>query len=440
MTACFLHMKKLFKHKKAFKLRIGKRNSSDDKTGIHVRYEEPYMRLTTNILAFNTGSSSIKFSLYAFGESERLVFNGSLSRIGAHVTDCLVLDDHGKSIVHERVVSQDHKAACEYVFSWILSMGEGFRPDAVGHRIVHGGPLFSTPQLVTSQIIASIETLSPYAPEHIPQAINVIRHTAKLFPGIPQVTSFDTSFHSTMPPVARLYALPESIRSEGVQRYGFHGLSYEYLLLELQRQKGREALQKRIILAHLGHGASMSAVKDGKSIETTMGFSPAGGMVMSTRTGDLDPGVILFLLQQDKMTPAAIKEMVNRQSGLLGVSGRTDDMLDLLNAEEVDAAARQAVELFCYQARKYIGSLAAVLGGLDTLVFTGGIGEHSPEIRSRICADLEFLSLLVDERKNSANSSVISQEDGQVEILIIKTNEELMIARHTMEVLEQSKT
>jgi len=181
----------------------------------------------------------------------------------------------------------------------------------------------------------------------------------------------------------------------------------------------------------------MAAVKDGKSIETTMGFSPAGGMVMSTRTGDLDPGVILFLLQQDKMTPAAIKEMVNRQSGLLGVSGRTDDMLDLLNAEEVDAAA---AALFCYQARKYIGSLAAVLGGLDTLVFTGGIGEHSPEIRSRICADLEFLSLLVDERKNSANSSVISQEDGQVEILIIKTNEELMIARHTMEVLEQSKT
>ena len=230
---------------------------------------------------------------------------------------------------------------------------------------------------------------------------------------------------------------PNQFGKRGVQRYGFHGLSYEYILLELKRQLGAEAVKKRIILAHLGHGASMAAVKNGKSIETTMGFSPAGGLVMSTRTGDLDPGVILFLLQQNKMTPRAIKEMVNRQSGLLGVSGSTDDMRELLNAEQVDDAAKQAVELFCYQARKNIGALSVVLGGLDTLVFTGGIGEHSSEIRSRICSGLEFLGIRVDKRKNSKNSSVISQKRGEVEIRIIKTNEELMIARHTMKILKK---
>jgi acetate kinase len=240
-----------------------------------------------------------------------------------------------------------------------------------------------------------------------------------------------------MPAVAKLYALPESIRKEGVQRYGFHGLSYEYILLELKRQLGAQAVKKRIILAHLGHGASMAAVKNGKSIETTMGFSPAGGLVMSTRSGDLDPGVILFLLQQNKMTPAAIKEMLNRQSGLIGVSGSTDDMRDLLKVKEVDDSAKQAIELFCYQARKYIGTLSVVLGGLDSLVFTGGIGEHSSEIRSRICAGLEFLGIRVDEEKNSRHAAIISPESGQVEIRIIKTNEELMIARHTMRILEK---
>lgn len=394
------------------------------------------MQLPKKIIALNTGSSSIKFAWYEIGESERLVFSGSLTKIGNRDGMFSVQNDQGSSLLCESVTAQNHDDACDYVFAWILSQNEGYKPDAVGHRIVHGGPLYSTPQIVTSELTASLETLSPYAPEHLPQAIKAVRQVARLFPGTLQVTCFDTSFHSTMPAVAKLYALPESIRKEGVQRYGFHGLSYEYILLELKRQLGSHAEKKRIILAHLGHGASMVAVKNGKSIETTMGFSPAGGLVMSTRSGDLDPGVILFLLQQNKMTPAAIKEMLNRQSGLIGVSGSTDDMRDLLNAEKVDTAAKQAIELFCYQARKYIGTLSVVLGGLDTLVFSGGIGEHSPEIRSRICAGIEFLGIRVDEEKNSTHSAIISPESGQVDIRIIKTNEELMIARHTMKILK----
>ena len=396
------------------------------------------MQLSKKIIAFNTGSSSIKFALFEIGETEHLVFSGSLTKIGNRNGTFSVMDDHGLSLSCESVAAESHDAACDYVLSWIRSQFEGRKPDAIGHRIVHGGPLYSTPQIVTSELIASLDTLSPYAPEHLPQAIDAVRHAARIFPGTLQVTCFDTSFHSTMPAVAKLYALPESIRKEGVQRYGFHGLSYEYILLELMRQLGAQAVEKRIILAHLGHGASMAAVKNGRSIETTMGFSPAGGLVMSTRTGDLDPGVILFLLQQNKMTPRAIKEMVNRQSGLLGVSGSTDDMRELLKAEEVDDSAKQAVELFCYQARKNIGALSIVLGGLDTLVFTGGIGEHSSVIRSRICTGIEFLGIRVDEKKNSTHSAIISPESGEVDIRIIKTNEELMIARHTMRILETS--
>ena len=394
------------------------------------------MHLTKKIIALNTGSSSIKFALYEIGEAERLVFTGSLTKIGNPHGMFSVQDNQGNSLASVGVETQNHDTACDYVFSWILSQNEGRKPDAVGHRIVHGGPHYSNPQIVTPELIASLDTLSPYAPEHLPQAIKAVRHVAGLFPGTLQVTCFDTSFHSTMPAVAKLYALPEFIRKEGVQRYGFHGLSYEYILLELKRQLGAQAVEKRIILAHLGHGASMAAVKNGKSIETTMGFSPAGGLVMSTRTGDLDPGVILFLLQQNRMTPATIKEMVNRQSGLLGVSGSTDDMRELLKAEEVDDSAKQAVELFCYQARKNIGALSIVLGGLDTLVFTGGIGEHSSVIRSRICTGIEFLGIRVDEKKNSTHSAIISPESGEVDIRIIKTNEELMIARHTMRILE----
>lgn len=390
-----------------------------------------------HILALNTGSSSIKFSLYRMGESEEALYTGSLTGVGSDRGGFSVRGTAGAVVAEDDVEAADHEDACTYVFSWILSQCEFPRPDAVGHRIVHGGGEFSAPELIAPAVIELLEQLSPFAPEHLPQALKAVRHAGKKFPGVQQVACFDTAFHAAMPTVARLYSLPEIIRRQGVQRYGFHGLSCEYLLSELQKEEDGEALPGKIIFAHLGHGASMTAVQDGKSIDTTMGFSPAGGLVMSTRTGDLDPGVILFLLEQDELSPEVIKDMVNRRSGLLGVSGISNDMRDLLEAEKENNAAHEAVELFCYQARKSIGSLSAVLGGLDVLVFTGGIGEHSPEIRKRICSGLEFLGITVDEEKNRKNMPVVSQEKKAVAVRIIGTDEEVVIARHTLKVLEE---
>ena len=387
------------------------------------------------ILALNTGSSSIKFALYDTGEDEELLFTGSLTRIGHEGGAFSVRDGQGSSLAGESVSLPDHDAACAYLFSWVVSQGEEYKPDAIGHRMVHGGPQYSSPQVVSPELIASLEELVPYAPEHLPQALKAVTYTSKHFPGTLQVTCFDTSFHSLMPPVARFYPLPESIRTEGVQRYGFHGLSYEYLLGELERQGGSDAARGRIIFAHLGHGASMAAVKEGRSIDTTMGFSPAGGLVMSTRTGDLDPGVILFLLQQDKMNAAQIKEMVNRQSGLLGISGISDDMQMLLSMERQNLKAREAVDMFCYSAKMYLGSYAAVMGGVDTLVFSGGIGEHAAEIRRRICEGLGFLGIAVESSRNVVSSPVISPDGSAVTVRVIATNEELMIVRHTLAIL-----
>ncbi len=392
------------------------------------------MKPVITILAVNTGSSSIKFSLYESGENEELLFSGALTRIGLKDGHFSVVDPEGRFIDCERVDAPDHPAACRYVFSWLRQHGPGM-PDAVGHRVVHGGPRHTAPEQVTPALLDSIAELVPYAPEHLPQALNAIRYVASELPGIFQVACFDTAFHSTMPPVAKLCPIPAEFRREGVQRYGFHGLSYQYILSELQAEGEPLARKGRVILAHLGHGASMAALLDGRSVETTMGFSPAGGLVMSTRTGDLDPGVVLFLLQQGHLDSAGLRDMVNKKSGLLGVSGLSDDMRDLLDAEAKHEAARLAVELFCYSARKHIGALTAVLGGLDMIVFTGGIGLHSHEIRARICAGLEFLGIHIDHEKNM-NYGIISQDTSRVVVRVMETNEEVMIVRQTRSVLE----
>ena len=393
------------------------------------------MRPTITILAVNTGSSSIRFSLYESGAGEELLFSGSLTRIGLRDGRFSVTDAEGRFIECRRLDAADHSDACRNVFSWILAHGPGL-PDAVGHRIVHGGPRHSAPEKVSPELLASLAELIPYAPEHLPQALNALRHAAWVFPGVFQVACFDTAFHAEMPPVAKLYPIPESYRSEGVQRYGFHGLSYEYLIAELLSRREPLARKGRLILAHLGHGASMVAVHDGRSVETTMGFSPAGGLVMGTRTGDLDPGVMLFLLQQGRLSTEGLRDLVNRRSGMLGVSGLSDDMRDLLEAEQLNPAAHEAVELFCYQARKQVGALAAVLGGLDMLVFTGGIGEHAPEVRRRICSGLEHIGIRLDPDRNQESLSVISQDSSPVSVRVIRTNEELTIVRQTRLLLE----
>ena len=393
------------------------------------------MKPVITILAVNTGSSSIKFSLYESGEREELLFSGSLTRIGLKDGRFSVVDPEGRFIDCERVDAPDHPAACRYVFSWLLQHGPGM-PDAVGHRVVHGGPRHAAPEQVTPALLDSVAELVPYAPEHLPQALNAIRYAASELPGVFQVACFDTAFHSSMPPVAKLCPIPEEFRREGVQRYGFHGLSYQYILSQLQAEGDPLARKGRVILAHLGHGASMAAVLDGRSVETTMGFSPAGGLVMSTRTGDLDPGVALFLLQEGHLDAAGLRDMVNKKSGLLGVSGLSDDMRDLLDAESKNDQARLAVELFCYSARKHIGALTAALGGLDMIVFTGGIGLHSPEIRERISAGLDFLGIRLDHEKNLNHAGIISTDTSKVVVKVIETNEEVMIVRQTRSVLE----
>jgi len=387
------------------------------------------------ILAVNTGSSSIKFSLYESGQTEELLFSGSLTRIGLTDATFSVNDPQGQYIDCEKVDAADHAAACRHVFSWLMEHGPGM-PDAVGHRVVHGGPRHTAPEKVTPALLDSVAELVPYAPEHLPQALNAIRYATTELPGVFQVACFDTAFHSTMPPLAKLCPIPEQFRNQGVQRYGFHGLSYQYLLSQLQAEGNPLARKGRMIFAHLGHGASMAAVLDGRGIETTMGFSPAGGLVMSTRTGDLDPGVVLFLLQQGHLDSDGLRDMVNKKSGLLGVSGVSDDMRDLLDAEADNPQAHLAVELFCYSARKHIGALTAALGGLDMIVFTGGIGLYSPEIRERICSELGWLGVAVDPEKNLKPAGVISPDGSRVVVRVMETNEEVTIVRETRRVLE----
>jgi acetate kinase len=305
---------------------------------------------------------------------------------------------------------------------------------AVGHRVVHGMQ-HSAPERITQGLIDEIEHYMPYDREHLPGELELIKMVLQRHPDVPQVACFDTAFHHDMPRVAKLLPIPRRYEALGVQRYGFHGLSYSYVMHELARFGGPSAQAGRVIIAHLGNGASLAAVRDGKSIDTSMGFTPAAGLVMSTRSGDLDPGLLSFLARTEQMTPAQFDRMVNRESGLLGVSETSSDMRDLLANEVKDVRAAEAVALFCYQVKKWIGSFAAALGGLDTLVFTGGIGESSPQIRSRICLGLDFLGIELDELRNAKTAAVISKENRAVTVRVIFTDEELMIARSVCRVL-----
>jgi len=306
---------------------------------------------------------------------------------------------------------------------------------AVGHHVVHGGPKYSEPQRITADMVEELRRLSPFDPEHLPEEIQLTEAFHRRFPDLPQVVCFDTAFHHDLPRVARLLPIPRRYEAQGVQRYGFHGLSYAYLMEELAHLAGMEAARGRVILAHLGNGASLAAVRDGKPVDTSMSFTPAAGVPMSTRSGDLDPGLVWYLARTEKMGAKQFNEMVNFQSGLLGVSETSSDMRDLLECESQDVRAAEAVALFCYQVRKWIGAFAAALGGLDTLVFAGGIGENAPVVRARICAGLGFLGIELEEKRNAANEGVISAAAGRIAVRVIRTDEELTIARSVCRVL-----
>jgi acetate kinase len=302
---------------------------------------------------------------------------------------------------------------------------------------VHGGAAYSEPQLIDDDLVAALTRLVAIDPLHLPQAIDAIEATRRAYPDHPQVACFDTAFHRRMPRVAQIYALPRRFAKEGAVRYGFHGLSYEYIMSEL-RLLDREAARERVVIAHLGNGASMAAVRDGVSVDTTMGFTPTGGLVMGTRSGDLDPGVLLYLLQPGGPSPNELNTLLNKQSGLLGVSEISADMQDLLDRENQDDRAAEAVALFCYQAKKFLGALIAALGGLDTLVFTAGIGEHAAPVRERICARLDFLGIRLDPERNAQSAPIISRDGSPVVVRVMHTDEDLMIARHTYRIISRT--
>ena len=389
-----------------------------------------------SVLAINGGSSSIKFAVYATGEALQRRLHGKLERIGLRDTT-LTFDDPSRNQHESRVIGDfDHRAAANFLIDWLDQQIDTSTLAAVGHRIVHGGADYDAPQRVTSTLLDALRRISTYAPEHLPSEIALIDLFRERAPNLPQVACFDTAFHRTMPRVAKILPIPRRLQVQGVERYGFHGLSYTFLMEELTRVAGAEAAQSRVILAHLGNGASLAAVRGGTSIDTSMGFTPASGVMMGTRSGDLDPGLMRYLAHAEHMSPDEFDRMVNHQSGLLGVSETSSDLRDLLACETDDVRAAEAVALFCYQIKKCIGAYAAALGGLDTLVFAGGIGEHAAVIRARICEGLEFLGIEIDETRNAEHAGVISTDGSQVTVRMMHTDEEMMIAKSVCYVLE----
>jgi acetate kinase len=393
----------------------------------------------TRILTINSGSSSLKFALYHMGRSERLMLTGSVERIGLRAGLFQIKDAEGDVLIEQHLDLPDHDAALKALFEWLQSYAPGRDLHAVGHRIVHGGPSYRQPHLITSKLVDTLKDLVPLAPNHLPHEIKAIQAVSRSYPTLVQVACFDTAFHRHMPALAQLYPLPRHVWQAGVARYGFHGLSYEYIVQELRKEAGAQVANGRVIIAHLGNGASMAAVRNGKSVDTTMGFTPTGGLMMSTRSGDLDPGVILYLIEEKGMQPSTLDDLLNEQAGLLGVSGISSDMKDLLAKKAENPYAAEAVDLFCYQAKKFLGALAAVLGGLDTLIFTAGIGENASAIRWCICQDMGFLGIHLDPSRNDANASIISHDDSPATVRVMRTDEELMIARHTTDVMRREE-
>lgn len=379
------------------------------------------------ILTINGGSSSIKFACYQNGNKLKKEFHGSIDRIGLSGTKLTFENKEGNQNEHLPHESNDNQSAANFLIDWLEKQIDFSSIEGIGHRVVFGMNHIN-PEYITSHLLDDLHRITPYDPDHLPTEIELIEAFLQRFPILPQVACFDTAFHSTKPRVAKLLPIPRRFDSKGIQRYGFHGLSYSYLMEELARIDAQEA-QDRVILAHLGSGASMAAVKVGKCIDTSMGFTPTSGIMMGTRPGDLDPGVAWYIIKSEKLTPKQFNTIINHESGLLGISETSSDMHDLLAMETKDIRAEEAIALFCYQARKCIGSFAAVLGGLDTLVFAGGIGEKAPVIRSRICEGMEFFGIELDKKQNEANAPIISTKNEKAVVRVIHTDEEEMIAK-----------
>ncbi|MGA2061254.1 MAG: acetate/propionate family kinase [Thermoguttaceae bacterium] len=387
------------------------------------------------ILTINGGSSSIKFALFEAGDSLQRILEGGIERIGLPDATLRVKGVNQADNISRPVTAPDHTVAVGALMDWVEQRIGRDALTAVGHRVVHGGPKYHDPTLITKEMVEELRQLKPFDPEHLPEEIQLTEAVHRRFPDLPQVACFDTAFHHDLPRVAQLLPIPRRYEAQGVRRYGFHGLSYAFLMGELARLAGMEAAQGRVVLAHLGNGASLAAVHYGKPVDTSMSFTPTAGVPMSTRSGDLDPGLVWYLARTEKMSAKQFNEMVNFQSGLLGVSETSSDMHDLLDRETQDVRAAEAVALFCYQVKKWIGAFAAALGGLDTLVFAGGIGENAPKVRARICDGLGFLGIELEEKRNAASEGVISATASRVAARVIHTDEELMIVKSVIGLL-----
>lgn len=384
------------------------------------------------LVVINSGSSSIKFAVFQFNEELTKLISGAVDNI--HLSPKLTILNQDNNIITQQ--DYDKSSTYEFFFELLINAFHSnkfnYHIETVGHRIVHGGKLFYSPVLLTETIIDELKKFCPFAPLHQPYNLQAVESISKYFPSMKQVACFDTAFHHTHPQIADLFAIPRELTNAGVKKYGFHGLSYEYIMRRYQQiSPGKE--NSRIIIAHLGNGSSMCAVKNGVSIDSTMGFTAVDGLMMGTRCGALDPGVILYLMQQHNMSANEIQDLIYKQSGLLGVSGISSNMKTLI--ESNDQTAKEAIDLYVYRIKQYLGALVSILGGLDVLIFTGGIGEHAWQIRERICHDAQWLGVALDLQKNRHNALQINSDSSNIDIYTIQTNEEWMIAKHTYDLI-----
>lgn len=378
-------------------------------------------------LTINAGSSSIKFNLFSADKLNQ-EYAGLINGIGLQTMVFSITDAAGTKTEQALPVG-DHTAATKVMLDWLGQNISQSAILAIGHRLVHGGPTNNQSKIIDDSLLAQLQSITSLDPGHLPVEIDIIKQTRNQFPGISQVACFDTAFFHDLPAEAQLLPIPRKYANQGLRRYGFHGLSYQFVLKEFERVAGSTAAQGKVILAHLGNGASLTALKDGKPIDTSMALTPAGGVPMSTRSGDLDPGILTYLQAQEQLSPEQINHLVNFESGLQGISEKTGDMKTLLDLEDSDSRAKDAVNIFFYQVRKFIGAYAAALGGLNSLVFTGGMGEASAPIRARICQGLEFLGISLDEERNRNNAERISADGAGAGVHVLATNEALTIAQ-----------
>ena len=389
------------------------------------------------VLTINGGSSSVKFSLFEATGSLQRIYEGAIVRIGQPESTLRVKGLRTEDNFSRFVKITDHSVAVSVLMDWLQQQPDSATISAIGHRIVHGGPNYSEAQKINPKMLAELHRISPLDPQHLKDETKLIEAFQNHFPNLLQIACFDTAFHHGMPRVAQIMPIPRRYEAQGVRRYGFHGLSYAFLMEELVRFAGPEAARGRVILAHLGNGASLAAVHNGEPVDTSMGLTPTSGLLMGTRSGDVDPGLVSYLALTENMNTNQFAEMINFQSGLLGISETSSDMHVLLDSEKQDVRAAEAVAAFCYQVKKFIGSFAAALGGLDQLVFAGGIGENASVVRARICCGLEFLGVELNQQRNEAHAPLISSEVSRVKVRVIHTDEEIMIARAGMGFLDR---